>query len=185
MRKLLILFTIALTMSLTSSGQAHKPEAFAIRVLNAIKEKDFNEYKKLVVNKKDLEDIFADFQKNERKTKRLQEWKDPSDMLAKDADSIQSAEFRTIVAIGEKLGIDWTQVTFSNIVYKEYKPENSTEKLLDGHINFSSKGKSYVLFGVEALEFGNEYKLNGIIRVQRGSLNEYLDPHSMDDENLK
>lgn len=171
-------------MALTSIGQNLKENGFALKVLGALKSRNFEDYKKVMVNKKDLEELFADLAKND-KIMRLQDPpNNPLERFDKEADSTFRAEFNRIIRKGESLGIDWAHVDFSDFIYKADKPVNSSKTSLNGHLNFTYNGSTYVLFGIEALELANGYKLNGIRTVQKGGVKEYVDPDLLDDEDL-
>jgi hypothetical protein len=179
----LSLLLLTFTMTLTSIGQTSKENDFAKKVLEAFKSKDYKTYKNILTTRKDLEELFADIQQHDG-VQRQQEWKQSLKKFDEQADSTYQAEFKRILEKGEKLGIDWTQVQFTNFVFRADKAVNSSKTSLTGHINFVCKGSTYILFGVEAMELSNGYKLNMLRTVQKGGLSEYVDPDLMDDDDI-
>jgi hypothetical protein len=183
MHKLFLLFSLTFSMTLTSAGQSAKQNDFAKKVLKAFKAKDFDAYKSVAFNKRDLEELLADIQLHEKMPRR-DDFKNPLTKFDEQADSAYRVEFARILKKGEQLGIDWKDVVFSGFVYKADKAVNSSKTSVSGHLNFSCEGKNYVLFGLEATELTSGLKLSSIRTVQKGGVKEYIDPDLMDDEDL-
>ena len=170
-------------MTLPSTGQTSKENDFAEKVLESFKSKDYDTYKNILASRKDLEELFADIQQHDA-IQRPSEWKHTLEKFDQQADSTYQAEFKRILQKGEKLGIDWSQAKFSNFLFQTDKAANSSKTSLSGHINFTCKGTTYVLFGLEATELSNGYKVNMLRTVQKGGVTEYIDPDLMDDEDI-
>lgn len=115
---------------------------------------------------------------------RRVDFKNPLAKFDEQADSTYKAQFTRILNKGEQLGIDWKDVVFSDFIYKADKAVNSSKSSVSGHLNFTCKGKTYVLFGIEATELTNGLKLSSIRTVQKGGVKEYVDPDLMDDADL-
>lgn len=183
MHKPLILFALITIMTSTSSGQRSKENILAQKILDAFKSKSFDHYKQVLLDRKNLEELMLDVQERDG-IDRQEEWKRMLEKFDQQADSTFGAEFKRIIAKGEKLGIDWAEVRFSDFVYKSSKAVNSSMTSLSGHINFQCRGINYVLFGLEATEYTDGYKANGLRTVQKGGVKRYVDPDLMDDEDL-
>jgi len=170
-------------MTLSSPGRSSKENDFAQKVLETFKTKNFDKYQTLTINGKDFEELLNDIQQHER-IERHGELKDTLNKFNKERDSAFKKEFNRIIEKGEELGIDWIQVSFSKFVFQTDNPSNSSKTSLSGHINFTYKGTTYVLFGVEATELSGGYKLNMLRALQRGGIEEYVDPDLMDDADI-
>jgi bacterioferritin (cytochrome b1) len=66
-----------------------------------------------MVNRKDLEELFADLAKNNKIVRLQAPLKNSLEKFDKEADSTYRAEFNRIIQKGEKLGIVWARVAFS------------------------------------------------------------------------
>jgi hypothetical protein len=165
MYKLFILLFFALSVTLASSGQSVMQIHFAKKVLQAFKAKDFNSYKSVAINKKDLEEILTDGRLH-GKIPRQDDYNIALTKFDEKADSSYKAEFNRIFKKGEQLGIEWKNVVLTDFVLKAQKAVNAFKTSITGHLNFICKGKNYVLFGIEAIELTSGLKLSSIRTVQ-------------------
>jgi hypothetical protein len=166
-------------MTLTTTIPTVKEINFAQQIVEAFRSKSFYNYRKLATTKKDFEEIILDVQHHDRSGKK-EEWQKALVMFEEQADSAYRAEFNRIIEEGEIIGVDWNQINLLKFVYQADKPVNSSKTSLHGHINFTFKGKNYVLFGVEAIELSSGYKINMIKTVQEGMIRKYVAPDFMD-----
>ncbi len=185
MHRLFLLLLVTFTMTLTSSGQTSKEMNFAKKIIDAFISKSFDNYKQLTPTKADVEKLYKDkgvirglaVDSDEKYNKALETYE-------KSADSNYRAEFNRLLKKGDKLGIDWTQITFQKSVFHKDKPKSSDNTFLSGHINFKYKDMVYVLFGLEAMGIKGDYKINMIRTVQKGKVVQYVDPDLLDNDDL-
>ena len=181
----LLLLLVTLTMTITSSGQTSKETDFAKKIVDVFKSKNLDNYKQLTPTKADVEELYNDkgvirglgVDNDEKYKKALETYE-------KSADSNYRAQFNRLLKKGDKLGIDWTQITFLKFVFHKDKPKNSDKTFLSGHVNFKYKETVYVLFGLEAMCIKGDYKINMIRTVQKGGVGQYVDPDLLDDDDL-
>jgi hypothetical protein len=165
-----ILFSI---MTLNLFSQSSKETEFAKTLLAAFIHKDLKTYKSLSPDDKDLEELISDIKKNSYPGVNNDEWIQQMREMQKQADSLQTNEFDTLVKRGERLGINWPTTSFKKFVFQIDNPGNSSKSILRGHLNFESNGKSFMIFGIEAAEFSSGYKINNIRAIIKGELKKF------------
>jgi hypothetical protein len=185
MQKIIFFSFASFIMSLNSSGQSLNPNDLADKIITAFQKKDFESYKKLMLDTLDYKEFMNDFFKSNHvpalEQKQLEE---KQKMFADSADLQYRKDFERLLRKGEKLGIDWTQIKRGKFVFKDDKPVNSDKKSLSGHLNFTYKNTTYVFFGIEAMELSSGYKLSEIRTVLKGGVEQYVNPDLLDDDDM-
>jgi hypothetical protein len=185
MQKIILFFFALFNMTLNSSGQSSNPNDLADKLIAAFQTKDFESYKKLLLDTADYKEFLSDFFKNNHVPESEQKQFVEKQKIFEDSADLQyRKEFERLLNKGEKLGIDWKQIKKGKFIFKDGKPVNSDEKSLSGHLNFIYKDTTYVFFGIEAIELSSGYKISSIRTVLKGGIEKYVNPDLLDDEDI-
>jgi len=185
MKQIKLLFLATVFMTSNSIGQIFQPNDFADKILITFQTKNFADYRQLVMTSTDYKEFLNDFFKNNNIPKSEQkQFEDKEKLFADSADIQIQKDFDSLIIKGVNLGIEWTQIKKAKFVFKVDKPIDSDKKTLTGHLNFIYKDTTFVLFGIEAIEFTSGYKISSIRTVLKGGIEEFVDPDSLDDEDM-
>jgi hypothetical protein len=185
MRKIPLLFFATLTMTLNSTGQAFNSNDLADKIIDAFQTKSFETYNKLLLDSTGYKEFLNDFLENNRVPEaQRKQFADREKMFADSATLEARKDFDRLLSKGVKLGVDWTQVKKAAFVFNEDTPENSGKKTLHGHLNFTYKHTTYVIFAIEAIQLSSGYKILSIRTILKGGVRQYVDPDLLDDEDI-
>ncbi len=185
MQRVLLLILITFIMTVSLNAQTSKEIDFAKRLVDVFKSKNFGNYKQFIPTKADFEALYKDTGLiRGLRVNTDEKYKKAIETYEKNVDSSYKAEFNRLLKKGDKLGVDWTQITFLKLVSHKNKSKNSNKTFLSGYINFKYQDTIYVLFGLEAMEITGDYKINMIRTVQKGRVGQYVDPDLLNDGDL-
>lgn len=180
-------FLLIATLFVVSNalGQSLTPDHLADKLIIAFQTKNFELYKKLLLDTTDYNEFLNDFSKNNHVSKiEQEEFKEKRKHFADSADIQYHKEFKRLLDKGVTLGIDWTQIKKATFVFKEHRPVNSEKQSLTGYLNFTDKEKTYVFFGIEAMQLSSGYKIYDIRTILKGGIDQYVEPDLLDDDDL-
>jgi hypothetical protein len=185
MRKFELLFLAIAFMTTKSNGQTLQPSDLADKIVYAFQTKDFEIYKKLLIDSGDYKEFMNDFFKNNHiPQSEQQRFVEKEKIFADSADLKYRKEFERLLKKGEKLSIDWTKIKKDTFVFKVDEPVNSNKKALTGYLNFTYKNTVYVFFGIEAMELSSGYKISNIRTILKGGVEQYVNPDLLDNGDL-
>ena len=170
-------------MSINVPAHTPEPIVFADKIIEAFRLKSFDHCKSLFIDPSGYNEMLDDFFQNNHISE-----KDRNQFLEQRKLFVDSAElsfrhgFERLIQKGEKLGIDWSQITISRFVFEESKPKNSNKTYLSGHLNFLHHDTTFVIFGIEAIKLSDGYKISDIRTILKGGVGQYIDPDLLDDD---
>lgn len=164
----------SLSMVLNSNSQTSTEVKFAQNILNAFRSQAVAMYKDLNPNKGDIEEFISDVMKHSLPGVNNDEWIQYIRNLYEESDSLSESEFTGLSEQGKSIGIDWSQVLFKSFVFQVDRPGNSSKPVVRGHVNFQYAGTNYVLFGIMATKYLDDYKIVSIRSVFKGKLDKYV-----------
>jgi hypothetical protein len=185
MQKIILVLISTIIMPVNSSGQNSESDSLADKVIAAFQSKNFEKFKKLMLDTADYEEFIKDLIESnhipESERDKFRKRDKPSAEVVK---MQYRKEFDRLISKGLKLGIDWTVVKKAKFVFKDNQPINSTIRSLSGHLNFIYKDTTYVIFGIEALKLSSGYKISDIRGILKGNVEQWVDPDSLEDDDL-
>ena len=168
---------IILALLFVSCSRPNKVESFSKTLISALQRKDFREFKRIIVTPEDLGNGLV-----------------PT-LNSKDAQQLNSAEveeyrstylnnynslFIRLLEQGESIGIVWTEIKFDNILYNEIDPAfGGGVHFLNGHINLKMQNQNFIIYGIDAQEYSDGYKVSYIKEIKRGTLEKYIDSNNL------
>ena len=185
MRKNLFLFLASLIMTLDSMGQTFNSNDLADKIINAFQTKSFEKYNKLMLDSTAYKEFLDDFLENNRvPDEQRKQFAEREKMFADSAALQFQKDFDRLLNKGIKLGVNWAHIRKAKFIFNEDTPQNSRKKTLHGHLNFTYKDTTYVIFGIEAMQLSSGYKILSIRTILKGGIEQYVGPDLLDDEDI-
>ena len=169
MKKMIFLFLLIFLVS-NSYCQNIIVDSLADKLFNAFKAKDFNSYRKFLINTEDEEEFMQSFfKKNHISPKRQKKYLEDRKLRVDSTEKEYRQDFDRLISKGEKLGIKWGNIKNGEFIFITDSPNS----FVAGHLNFTSSDTSFVLFdmGIEKLSSG--YRLLSIKTVAKMKIDKF------------
>ena len=185
MQKITFLFFLTIFMATNSVGQILTSNDLTDKLITAFQTQNFESYKALMLDAVDYRELSGNFFKNNRIPESEKKHFAKNEKMFADSSNLQYRKvFERLLNKGLKLGIDWTQIIKSDFIFKDDKPINSDIQTLGGHLNFTYKETTFVIFGIEAVKLSSGYKISNIRTILKGGVAQYVDADLLDDEDM-
>ena len=159
--KKLLLYTIYVFAIINAGAQNTPADEFAGKLLSVFSNHDVDGCRRLALDSSKANPAIRQYVKSKVYVR---------------LDVTFAQQFENVINMGVETGIDWTQVKPGTFIYGEDTLLIKGHKVLKGHVNFTCKGKPYVLAHIGAILTPEGYRFFRIGGVARGNVTKYVEP---------